>query len=101
PSVERILSRGNWPAQARALDFGCGNGALTAWLIDKGFRAVGVDISESGIEIAKRAVPAAEFSTDTSAEGMRRLGRFDLVLCMEVIAHCYDPLGELTKAFHC
>ena len=98
---ERAITGRAWPARARALDFGCGNGALTAWLASKGFSAAGVDISESGIAIAKSAYPEIEFSNDVSARGLAALGPFDLVMCVEVIAHCYDPARELKAIFDC
>jgi len=36
---------------ARVLDLGCGNGALCAELLAKGFDVTGVDPSQSGIRI--------------------------------------------------
>ena len=99
--IARAIDAGTWSVPARALDYGCGNGSLTGWLAGKGFAAVGVDISESGIEVARKAFPAAVFSTDVSAENLARLGPFDLVLCSEVIAHCYVPSAELKKIFDC
>src|SRR4051812_46373921 len=93
PLSEAITSR-SWPVQARALDYGCGNGSFAGWLVSKGFCTVGVDISESGIEIARRAVPTAEFTLDNSLENMLRRGPFDLVTCIEVIAHCYHPSND-------
>jgi 2-polyprenyl-3-methyl-5-hydroxy-6-metoxy-1,4-benzoquinol methylase len=98
-SLFRAINNRRWPSHPRALDYGCGNGSFSGWLVTKGFRTVGVDISESGIEVARRAVPSAEFSLDTSVENLLRLGPFDLVTCIEVIAHCYDPLNDLKKLF--
>jgi 2-polyprenyl-3-methyl-5-hydroxy-6-metoxy-1,4-benzoquinol methylase len=97
PSIETIISRRTWPKAARVLDFGCGNGSLTNWLSHKGFDAVGVDISESGIAHAKRSFSSIPFSADASKENLAKLGPFDLVLCVEVIAHCYDPFSEMEK----
>lgn len=99
PKLESIVTSRSWPAGARALDFGCGNGSLTVWLNGKGFSAAGVDLSASGIEVAKKANPSISFSTDLSAENIARMGPFDLALCIEVIAHCFDPLAEVKKIF--
>ncbi|MGE2833544.1 class I SAM-dependent methyltransferase [Mycobacterium sp. SMC-4] len=41
----------------RALDLGCGEGADSVWLAEKGWQVVGVDISETALE---RAAAAAE-----------------------------------------
>jgi 2-polyprenyl-3-methyl-5-hydroxy-6-metoxy-1,4-benzoquinol methylase len=99
--LARDVRNRSWPLNARALDYGCGNGSFTGWLASKGFSTVGIDISESGIEWARRAVPSAEFSLDNSLENLLRLGPFDLVTCIEVIAHCYTPSKDLEKLFSC
>ena len=47
---------------ARVLDLGCGTGEPVArYLLEKGFRVVGVDESEKMLEIARRVVPGAVF----------------------------------------
>jgi 2-polyprenyl-6-hydroxyphenyl methylase/3-demethylubiquinone-9 3-methyltransferase len=97
----RAINNRNWPSHTRALDYGCGNGSFAGWLAAQGFNTVGVDISESGIELARRAVPSAEFTLDNSLENLLRLGPFDLVTCIEVIAHCYNPSNDLKKMFLC
>jgi 2-polyprenyl-6-hydroxyphenyl methylase/3-demethylubiquinone-9 3-methyltransferase len=97
--LDTIIAGRQWPDRARVLDFGCGNGILTSWLASKGFNAVGVDLSASGVEIAKEAYPSIRFSTDVSAENIARMGPFELAVCIEVIAHCYDPSTEMKKIF--
>lgn len=99
PRLKAIVAARDWPKRASALDFGCGNGFLTNWLSGEGFRAVGFDLSKSGIEVASRAYPAISFSTDTSAENIARSGPYDLALCIEVIAHCFEPDAEAKKIF--
>ena len=48
--------------RARVLDLGCGTGIPVAkYIVEKGFRVVGVDQSEKMLEIARLAVPEAEF----------------------------------------
>jgi cyclopropane fatty-acyl-phospholipid synthase-like methyltransferase len=47
---------------SKVLDLGCGTGKpVLKYLVEKGFRATGVDQSEKMLEIAKREVPEAEF----------------------------------------
>lgn len=99
PHLRDTIARKTFEPAARSLDYGCGNGALTAWLASVGFTSFGVDLSESGIALARQAVPDATFSNDVSSECLAKLGPFDLVLCMEVIAHCYSPAAELEKIF--
>jgi len=99
PKLETIVASRGWAEGSRALDYGCGNGSLTNWLSRQGFDAVGVDISASGIATAKKAYPSLNFSTDVSAESVARMGPYDLALCIEVIAHCFDPVAEIKKLF--
>ena len=50
------------PSGSSVLDLGCGTGKpVLKYLVEKGFRATGVDQSEKMLEIAKREVPEAEF----------------------------------------
>lgn len=82
----------------RALDLGCGNGAVTAWLVERGFNAVGVDPSVQGIKQARAAHPNLEFHRASAYDPLREeLGRFRLVVSLEVIEHVYDPL-QFTRA---
>ena len=99
PALDALLSSRTWPARSRVLDFGCGNGGTAHWLTDRGFDVVGLDVSETGIAVAMKAFPGSKFSTDLSAENVKRLGPFDLALCIEVIAHCHEPARELAKIF--
>lgn len=99
PWLERLISGRSWPPASCALDYGCGNGWFTGWLARQGFQAVGVDVSESGIGIARAAVLNARFSTDVSRESLEHLGPFDLAVCLEVIAHCYTPI-DVVKNIH-
>lgn len=60
PVVELVLARAAPRPDERALDVGCGTGALTAWLAeavgDRG-SVVGVDISETMLAVARRSAP--------------------------------------------
>lgn len=96
-SLARIIARETWPAHAKALDYGCGNGWFANWLAGRGFKTAGVDISQTGIEIARQNFPDITFSTDVTSESLARLGPFQLATCIEVIAHCYRPAEELSR----
>lgn len=100
PVVERML--GPLPLGSRILDIGCGNGALAAHFLAKGMRVVGVDLSESGISIARSRYPQGRFEV-LSAEGdlVRALDAdpFDAVISTEVIEHLYDPRAFTRTAF--
>jgi 2-polyprenyl-3-methyl-5-hydroxy-6-metoxy-1,4-benzoquinol methylase len=93
----RMIGSRTWPSSAKALDYGCGNGWLANCLAEKGFAATGVDISPSGIDVARQHFPRVDFTSDISAESLSRRGPFDLVTCIEVIAHCFTPIDELAR----
>jgi cyclopropane fatty-acyl-phospholipid synthase-like methyltransferase len=45
------------------LDAGCGAGTKSKYLIKKGLKVVGMDLSEEMIKIAKEEVPLGQFIT--------------------------------------
>lgn len=79
--------------RGRALDVGCGTGALAARLSKAGYEMTGVDPSagmldvlharEPGIEAVHASGTALPFADDT----------FDLVMCVAVMHHIADPVG--------
>ncbi len=82
------------------LDVGCGAGQATQWLHDQGFNAWGCDLSESGIELARKHFKGPQYFVSdltnfdkVSAEQGVELpeGGFDGILSLEVIEHLYDP----------
>ena len=92
PAV-RELSGPVRPGQ-RVLDAGCGNGALCGEYLARGCATVGVDLSTSGIDIARQAHPGGRFERATIDERLlEHLAErpFDLVVSTEVIEHLYDP----------
>ena len=76
-------------------DLGCGTGYLAGQLIAQGRQVVGVDASESGIDLARRVHgAAAEFvcsPIDAALAGQLGKSRFDVVVSSDVIEHLYHP----------
>jgi len=92
PAVRRIAASFADPARKRALDLGCGNGAMANMLAEMGFTCTGIDPSASGIAIARHAFPQCKFETGNAYEDLAVLyGSFNLVISLEVVEHCYDP----------
>jgi SAM-dependent methyltransferase len=58
---ELILTELRPRQQTRVLDFACGGGWLSKVLVDEGYDVVGIDISKSLIDVARRVVPKADF----------------------------------------
>lgn len=76
------------------LDAGCGNGAFAKRLTElEGLDVCGVDLSQSGVKIAREICPRGRFAlASVDDELVKLFGRpFDAVVSLEVIEHLYDP----------
>lgn len=82
------------------LDLGCGNGVFTHAISKFVNEAVGVDMSVSGIEIAKKSFPNVPFDViPVSGELPDHLrNRFDAVSATEVIEHLLLPRELFQRA---
>jgi SAM-dependent methyltransferase len=52
--VVAAVEDGWFPAGARVLDIGCGQGEIAAWVAGRGFPALGIDIAPAAIERARK-----------------------------------------------
>lgn len=85
---------GELKSGTRVLDVGCGNGAVCGEFTRLGCRAVGIDLSEQGIELARRTYPNARFELiGADKDLLQKLNEtpFDLVVSTEVVEHLYAP----------
>jgi ubiquinone/menaquinone biosynthesis C-methylase UbiE len=65
----------------RALDFGCGTGRSTRFLGKLGFEAVGVDISQDMLRVARDTDPGGDYRRVANGDlGALEDGAFDVVL---------------------
>jgi 2-polyprenyl-3-methyl-5-hydroxy-6-metoxy-1,4-benzoquinol methylase len=98
--VERILATaeelGRPTRRGRALDYGCGVGRLTRALAEHFAQAVGVDISESMVEQARRLNAATENAAFEVADEPPN-GPFDLVVSNLVLQHL--PSTALARVY--
>lgn len=93
--VEEIL-RSRFPDGVdRYLDFACGTGRVTRLIAPHARVCVGVDISESMLEAAKRKLPTARFVHADLTKEDRDLGQFDLVSSFRFFGNAQ---GELRGA---
>lgn len=65
---EGVLDLLTVPKGSFVVDLGCGNGALTEKLVQKGYKTIGIDASERMLETAKKAHPDLEFMLGDACE---------------------------------
>jgi SAM-dependent methyltransferase len=83
-----------------ALDAGCGTGRHARHLVELRHRVVGVDLTPEMLDIARAAVPDAEFVEGDLVDIPADDAQFDLVVCGLAIAHVADlgaAVGELAR----
>lgn len=83
----------DWP---RALEVGCGEGLFTSKLAARCGSVLAVDVS--GVALARAREHCSRFEHVRFAEWDARVdppfGRFDLVVCMDVICDIHRPLAQ-------
>jgi len=87
---------------SRVLDVGCGNGSVAAEIAKRGCKVVGIDMSETGVQLARRNCPSGRFEVfPADADLLRNLGEepFDVVYSLEVIEHLYHPQSFIDGCF--
>jgi len=75
------------PPGGRVLDVGCGSGVKSKYLVDHGFKVVGIDIADKLLEIAKREVPQGEFREFSMTNLSLLRGQFDGVFAQASLLH--------------
>lgn len=75
---------------ARVLDFACGAGITTAWLVQKGAEVVGLDLSGEALGRAREVLDSLGLDAtlvQTTLEESDRLGRFDAIVGRYALHH--------------
>ena len=78
----------------RVLDVGCGNGYTIGQFLSRGCDVVGIDLSRSGIELARSEYPKGRFEclpADHDLLTNLAVEPFDIVVSTEVVEHLYAP----------
>lgn len=90
PGVERALRESGEPGLAW-LDVGCGAGRTYAqWIAREASRYVGVDVSETAVELARESGIDAQVIVDAASLPFADES-FDAVICIEVFEHLFAP----------
>lgn len=79
--------------RGRSLDVGCGAGFVVSLLCSPvfGFEAFGVDVSQEGVDRAKKITPAGRVTVMRPGEIPHADASFDLVTCFDVLEHLDEP----------
>lgn len=81
----------------RALDVGCGPGALAAELVDRGAQVCAVDPSAPFVEAVRAALPAVQVAQAPAEELPHPDGSFDVVAAQLVVHFMTDPVAGLAE----
>jgi 2-polyprenyl-6-hydroxyphenyl methylase/3-demethylubiquinone-9 3-methyltransferase len=82
------------------LDIGCGGGIFSEAMARAGARVTGIDRASSALSAARAHMKASGLSIryrQSTAEALAELmpGRFDVIVCMELLEHVPDPRSIL------
>ncbi len=83
----------------KSLDVGCGSGIVSAALKAKGIvkEAHGIELNPTARAKAAMVLDKV-FADDLSQSDPKEIpGSYDLVLCLDVLEHMYDPWGALSR----
>ncbi len=102
-ALERFLAS-RWaphPAGTRAIDLGCGGGQSSIILAEQGYEVVGVDFSETAIELARQNAEDAEVDCEFIVADVLDLDEFsDGEFGLVVDNHCLHCLVEPADRAH-
>jgi SAM-dependent methyltransferase len=86
------------PGGGLIAEIGCGQGYLTYALNRAGYRAIGVDISETVISLARKRFGDHYFHGELADLVRSPQNRPALMVCTELIEHLTDPIGFMQMA---
>jgi SAM-dependent methyltransferase len=91
----RLLKRYLRGKAANYLDFACGTGRVTQFMVPFAEKTVGVDISQAMVELARPKCPGVNFvvaDVTANPERLAQLGPFDLITLFRFLAPAEEDL---------
>jgi ubiquinone/menaquinone biosynthesis C-methylase UbiE len=101
--IDRFCALTGLAPGAKVIDLGCGSGAFTAVLRERGYNVAGVDIAGDLIAVAKSKFPGMEFVEGDVEDVPFPTASFDGVLLSGIIHHlpamerCIAEVGRVLK----
>ncbi|MCB4790970.1 MAG: class I SAM-dependent methyltransferase [Elusimicrobia bacterium] len=82
-----------------ALEVGCSYGNTLSWLKQEGYckKAFGIEINENAAKIASQRLDGAYHGNIEKMDVPIAAGSIDLLLCLDVLEHLFDPWAALKK----
>ena len=96
--LKRILDLVGGISRNKVLDLGCARGYIGSRIKALGNYVVGVDISESVVEEAKKILDRT-YVFDLEGNWPDFNEKFDLTILPEILEHVFDPVEVLKKVF--
>lgn len=98
PAVRSVLATTD---AKRIFEIGFGNGSVANYLTKLGYDVTGIEPSSSGVALARQAYPRLTklVQGDIYADLAEHVGKFPLVLSLDVIEHVYFPRRFAAAAF--
>jgi 2-polyprenyl-3-methyl-5-hydroxy-6-metoxy-1,4-benzoquinol methylase len=91
--LDFVFERLGDPAGKRVLEVGCGSGSLSTYLALRGAHAVGVDVSDGMLALARRRAEVSAVSANVELVGMpiedldHPSGTYDAIIANQVLHH--------------
>lgn len=97
--IKKIINKSDF----NLLDVGCGKGFFTMEAANQGINAVGIDVSESGINYAKNIlnIKAEKISIEDFSKIENNKSKFDSITLWATIEHIADPYSLLSSINLC
>ena len=91
-TLEKIVGNPKCKSSSH-LDIGCGNGMITVKLVKFFKNTLGIDLSNEGINFAKKLKSKNIKFINSSVESLKKKKKkFDFFSAIEVVEHQYDPV---------